>query len=76
MDPDKNLFMKLKQFKKREQQERSWKVQATKSTGRMPWHQEPTKDATNCDKPRGAVNKRNIRGSPNGATHMMKNHVT
>ena len=42
----------------------------------MPWHQEPMKDATNCDKPRGAVNKRNIRGSPNGATHMMKNHRT
>ena len=32
-------------------------VQANKSTGRMPWHQEPTKDVTSCDKPRGAANK-------------------
>ena len=32
--------------------------QATKSTRGMPWHQEPMKDATNCDKPRGAVSGR------------------
>ena len=32
-------------------------VQAKKSIRRMPWHREPTKDATNCDKLRGAVNK-------------------
>ena len=35
----------------------SRKVQANKSTGRMPWHQEPMKDVTSCDKPRGAANK-------------------
>ena len=23
----------------------------------MPWHQEPKKDAVNCEKPRGAVNR-------------------
>ena len=40
----------------------------------MPWHQEPKKDVTNCDKPRGAVNKRYIRGFPNGETPMVKNH--
>ena len=44
-------------------------VQANKSTGRMPWHQEPMKDVTSCDKPRGAANKRYIRGSPNEETH-------
>ena len=27
-----------------------------KGAGRMPWHQEPTKDAISCDKPRGAAN--------------------
>ena len=32
-------------------------VQANKSTRRMPWHQEPKKDVTSCDKPRGAANK-------------------
>ena len=32
-------------------------VQAKKSIRRMPWHWEPTKDVTNCDKLRGAVNK-------------------
>ena len=34
-----------------------WKVQANKSTRWMPWHQEPMKDATSCDKLRGAANK-------------------
>ena len=29
--------------------------QATKSTRGMPWHREPKKDVTNCDKLRGAV---------------------
>ena len=37
--------------------EKEENVQAIKSIGRMPWHQEPKKDATNCEKPRGAVNK-------------------
>ena len=32
-------------------------VQAKKSIRRMPWHQEPKKDVTSCDKPRGAANK-------------------
>ena len=32
-------------------------VQAKKSIRRMPWHWEPKKDVTNCDKLRGAVNK-------------------
>ena len=41
--------------------------QATKSTRGMPWHQEPMKDVTNCDKLRGAVSKRYIRRFPNGA---------
>ena len=34
----------------------------------MPWHREPMKDATSCDKPRGAANRRYIRGFPNGET--------
>ena len=34
----------------------------------MPWHQEPMKDVVGCDKPRGAVNRAEIRGSPNGET--------
>ena len=42
--------------------------QATKSARGMPWHWEPMKDVVNCDKPRGAVSRRYIRGFPNGAT--------
>jgi hypothetical protein len=30
--------------------------QANKSTGRMPWHQEPKKDAASCEKPRLGAN--------------------
>ena len=45
----------------------SMRGQATKSTRGMPWHQEPMKDVTNCDKLRGAVSKRYIRRFPNGA---------
>ncbi len=30
--------------------------QARKSARGMPWHQEPMKDATSCDKPRGGAN--------------------
>ena len=48
--------------------ERRQKGQARKSARGMPWHWEPKKDVANCDKPRGAVNKRYIRGFPNGAT--------
>ena len=42
--------------------------QATKGARGMPWHWEPMKDVVNCDKPRGAVSRRYIRGFPNGAT--------
>jgi len=34
----------------------------------MPWRQAPMKDVDHCDKPRGAVNRRYIRGCPNGET--------
>ena len=51
----------------KERTKRTHNGQATKSTRGMPWHQEPKKDVTNCDKPRGAVSKRYIRGFPNGA---------
>lgn len=34
----------------------------------MPWRQMPMKDVGHCDKPRGAVNKRYIRGCPNRET--------
>ena len=30
---------------------------AKKGVEWMPWHQEPKKDVTSCDKPRGAANK-------------------
>ena len=46
-------FMKLKQFKEPRTsyiEDYIEEVQANKSTGRMPWHQEPMKDATSCDK--------------------------
>ncbi len=42
---------------------------ATKSTRRMPWRKVPKKDVVGCDKPRGAVSRRYIRGFPNGVTH-------
>ena len=48
------------------------KGQATKSARGMPWHWEPMKDVVNCDKPREAVSRRNIRGFPNGATWLEK----
>ena len=57
-----------KQFKRRRT--------SYKSTRRMPWHQEPMKDVTSCDKPRGAANKHYIRGFPNGETPLMKNQGT
>ena len=34
----------------------------------MPWRQAPKKAVDHCDKPRGAVNRRYIRGLPNGET--------
>ena len=48
--------------------QRSLIGQAGKSARGMPWHQEPTKDVTSCDKPRGGANIRYIRGFPNGGT--------
>ena len=51
-------------------------VKANKSVRRMPWHQEPMKDVTSCDKPRGAANKHYLRGFPNEETPMVKNHGT
>ena len=44
--------------------------QATKSIRRMPRRQKPKKDVVGCDKPRGAVSRRYIRGFPNGVTHV------
>ena len=45
--------------------------QVKKSAGRMPWHQEPMKDATSCEKPRGAANRYRFvdvrMGQPDGA---------
>ncbi len=42
--------------------------QATKGTWGMPRRREAMKDVVGCDKPRGAVKRALIRGSPNGAT--------
>ena len=39
----------------------------------MPWHQEPKKDATNCEKPRGAVSRQravDIRMEKSGWSHV------
>ena len=41
----------------RTRNERSFRGKANKSARGMPWHQEPKKDVTSCDKPRGAANK-------------------
>ncbi len=42
--------------------------QVTKGSRWMPWRQEPMKDASGCEKPRGAAKKAEIRGCPNGET--------
>jgi hypothetical protein len=42
--------------------------QVTKGLRWMPWRQEPMKDASDCEKPRGAVERAEIRGCPNGET--------
>src|SRR5688572_19532512 len=42
--------------------------QDSKSTWRMPWHQEPKKDVDGCDKPRLGAEQPLTRGSPNGKT--------
>ena len=72
--------MKLKQFKKNEENQvikriTDRKVQANKSIRRMPWHQEPMKDVISCDKLRGVANKL-IRRFPNVETLMAKSHET
>ena len=51
-------------------------VQANKSTRRMPWHQEPKKDVTSCDKLRLAANKRSTRRFLNVETHTVKNRIS
>ena len=47
--------------------------QAIKSARGMPWHQEPTKDVTSCDKLRGGANIRRSgdfrMGKPGSAIH-------
>jgi hypothetical protein len=43
-------------------------MKATKGVRWMPWRQAPMKDVEHCDKPRGAVCRRYIRGCPNGET--------
>ena len=47
-----------------------------KSTGWMPWHQEPMKDVGACVKPRGVGNQALIRGYPNGGTRLGSCPVT
>ena len=39
-----------KDARKKKNENRIGKVQAKKSTGRMPWHRKPMKDVTSCDK--------------------------
>ena len=39
----------------------------------MPWHQEPMKDVTSCDKLRLAANERMTRRFPNEETLTVKN---
>ena len=75
-NPERKVQKKLRQFKENHSIVRNiiQEVQANKSVRWMPWHQEPMKDVTSCDKPRGAANKHYIRGFPNEGTPMMKNH--
>ena len=55
----KICFLKIERSEKEQklQFENKHNGQATKGAGRMPWHQEPTKDVISCEKPRGAANK-------------------
>ena len=50
-------------------------IQANKSTGRMPWHQEPMKDVVSCDKLWGVANRRYIHRFPNGETRQKCQHT-
>ena len=49
--------------------------EATKGVRGMPRRQAPMKDVEHCEKPRGAVCRRYIRGCPNGETHAGKTGV-
>ena len=52
--------------------------QATKSARGMPWHQEPMKDATNCEKPRGAVSRHRsvgIRMEQSGKSQVLSSYT-
>ena len=49
--------------------------QENKSIRRMPWHQEPKKDVTSCEKPRGGAKYLKKRGCPNGETHLTEGQV-
>ena len=54
---NKELKENERSFEDRGQRQRELhKGQANKSIRRMPWHQEPKKDVTSCDKPRGGAN--------------------
>ena len=48
----------MREFKLKRTRDRIILGQAIKGAGRMPWHQEPTKDVVNCDKPWEVVSKR------------------
>jgi hypothetical protein len=60
----------------REQHSARRNSQAMKSQRWMPWRQMPMKDVGGCDKPRGAVDRALIRGSPNGETRLGSCPVT
>ena len=47
-------------------------VKRGKRTRWMPRRSEAMKDVVACEKPRGAGERAMIRGSPNGATHLVK----
>ena len=51
------LIIVEKQPKEEPKKDSSKFGQATKSVRGMPWHQEPTKDAAICEKPRGAESR-------------------
>jgi hypothetical protein len=50
--------------------------QVSKGARWMPRRQEPRKDVGGCDKPRGAANRAEIRGCPNGETRQQSCAVT
>ena len=65
-----NFRVKTNNLRRVEELEIRNNGQATKSARGMPWHQEPTKDAAICEKPRGGESIRYIRGYPNGETRL------